>query len=277
MTQIVFMLFEDISKPEDSLDKYHVDIHFSPGIKGRAELITDGSSSLVKKSSPELPEKSLQVFVKRISHGSIIGSSEGGTSGAGIAATGRTKSAGDNLSSMAVPTTTHGDFFRRYVTASRSTTATTSSSTLSPKDMLGRRRGSTPNPLRSFSDTRLTDKASRIEEELKEEEVESNGNGQPHRKKCVSEGSMQELTFRIGGPTTSHRSKSDGDMTEDESLSPTLRTSSKLAGSSPDLNRVRFMQTSEKQTQECTTAKGPVKKLSAPSITYRSVCTECSY
>ena len=77
MTQFVFMLFEDVTKPEGSTDKYHVDIHFSPGIKGRRELIFEGSSTLLKKSSPELPEKSPQVFVKRLSHGSMVSASEG--------------------------------------------------------------------------------------------------------------------------------------------------------------------------------------------------------
>lgn len=77
MTQFVFMLFEDVTKPEGSADKYHVDIHFSPGIKGRRELIFEGSSTLLKKSSPELPEKSPQVFVKRLSHGSMVSASEG--------------------------------------------------------------------------------------------------------------------------------------------------------------------------------------------------------
>ena len=273
MTQIVFMLFEDVNKPDDSLDKYHVDIHFSPGIKGRRELASDGSRSLVKKSSPELPEKSPQVFVKRLSHSAIVGCPEGGASVAGIPAINRTKSAGENLNSGAVPTctTTHSDFFRRYVTASRSTAGVISSSctlSLSPKD----RRSSAPNALRSLSDTRLMDKTSKMEEQLKEEEAENNGNGRPHRKKSASDSlleSMQELTFRIGDPS-SHRSKSDGDVTGDES--PKLRTSFKLAGSSPDLNRVHSTQPSEKQSQGNTTTKKPVKKLSAPSMTYRSVC-----
>ena len=69
-------------------------------------------------------------------------------------------------------------------------------------------------------------------------------------------------------------------MTEDES--PKLRTSSKvLASSSPDLNKTRSLNStgaqtsssSEKETEEGKTAtKVPVKKLSAPSMTYRSVC-----
>lgn len=224
MTQIVFMLFEDVNKPEDSLDKYHVDIHFSPGIKGRAELSAIDSSSaalLLKKSSPELPEKSPQFFVKRLSHASpiVAGSSleSGGTSCAtagSSTAINRTRCTGDSLST-ALPTattTTHGgDFFRRYVTSSRSTAAVTmfsgGSSTLSPKDVLGRRRDSAPNPLRSLSDTRLVDRASKKEKQLKEEKAECNGNGESHRKKSASESileSMQELTFGIGSPSA-HR------------------------------------------------------------------------
>ena len=76
MTQFVFMLFEDVRKPEDDADRYHVDIHFSPGIKGRREIIFEGSSALVTKSSPVLPEKTPQVFVKRLSHVSVVASSE---------------------------------------------------------------------------------------------------------------------------------------------------------------------------------------------------------
>ena len=227
MTQIVFMLFEDISKPEDSLDKYHVDIHFSPGIKGRAELGSSdgGSSTLLKKSSPELPEKSPQFFVKRLPHGSIVGGTESGaTSVTGGIPTiiSRTKSAGDGLSSIggvapAVPPPTGlihgGDFFRRYVISSRSNALPLTSSSgiistsLSPKDALGRRRDSAPNALRSLSDTRLVDKASKVENRLKEGDVgEGDGSGEQHRKKSASDSlleSMQDLTFGIG--PTSHR------------------------------------------------------------------------
>jgi hypothetical protein len=225
MTQIVFMLFEDVNKPEDSLDKYHVDIHFSPGIKGRAELTsTNGSSTLLKKSSPELPEKLPQFFVKRLSHISVMGGTESGASVTGVPAViTRTKPAGDSLSSSSSsgvatvpppPAWIHGgDFFRRYVTSSRPTATTMTSSSsgggilLSPKDALGRRRDSVPNTLRSFSDTRLVDRASKVEDRLKEdEEAGGDGSGQPHRKKSASESlleSMQGLTFGIG--PTSHR------------------------------------------------------------------------
>ena len=274
MTQIVFMLFEDTSKPEGSLDKYHVDIHFSPGIKGRRELIVDGSSSLVKNSSPELPEKSPQVFVKRLSHIAVVGgSSEGGKASSSTCVPSWTKSSGDGLKSGTNSATTiHGDFFRRYAVSSRSAAPlnTSSSSRLSPKDVHRGRRDSAPNALRSISDTRLVDMAKKME---KQEEAE-HGNGHTHRKKSASESwlkSLQELTFTIGCPS-SGRSKSDGDITEDDS--PKLRTSSKLAGSSPDLNhdRTSVCPYASEKLQPKENSKGPAKKLSAPSMTYRSVC-----
>ena len=69
-----------------------------------------------------------------------------------------------------------------------------------------------------------------------------------------------------------HRSKSDGDVTEDES--PKLKASFKLGSSSPDLNQGRkgvCTHSSEKQGQvkESVAAKRPVKKYSAPSMTFR--------
>lgn len=226
MTQIVFMLFEDISKPEDSLDKYHVDIHFSPGIKRRAELgSTDGgSSTLLKKSSPELPEKSPQFFVKR--RVPVVGGTESGAASAtgGVPTViSRTKPAGDGLSSIggmaAVPVPPPaglihgGDFFRRYVTCSRSNALFPTSSSCgiissSPKETLGRRRDSVPNTLRSFSDTKLVDRASKAEESrLKEGDMtEGDGSGQQHRKKSASDSLLESVhgpTFGIG--PTSHR------------------------------------------------------------------------
>ena len=62
MTQIVFLLFEDCSKPEDSDLRYRVTIHFSPGVRCRSELlvnpseVTDGASDSVTPSgSPNIP------------------------------------------------------------------------------------------------------------------------------------------------------------------------------------------------------------------------------
>ena len=51
MTQIVFLLFEDLSQPEKSEDRYRVHIHFSPGVRCRDEL---AGFSEAKKTSPEL-------------------------------------------------------------------------------------------------------------------------------------------------------------------------------------------------------------------------------
>jgi len=45
MTQIVFLLFENIQAPKDSKDRYKVEIHFSPGAKGREEIIASGLSA----------------------------------------------------------------------------------------------------------------------------------------------------------------------------------------------------------------------------------------
>jgi len=61
MAQIVFLLFENTRAPRDSKDRYKVEIHFSPGAKGREEIIADGlsTSNLVlshrKHSVPLLP------------------------------------------------------------------------------------------------------------------------------------------------------------------------------------------------------------------------------
>ena len=42
MTQIVIMLYEDFSQSLDSEQRYRVEIHFSPGVKGRLELLQKG-------------------------------------------------------------------------------------------------------------------------------------------------------------------------------------------------------------------------------------------
>jgi len=45
VTQIVFLLFENSQAPKDSKDRYKVEIHFSPGAKGREEIIASGLST----------------------------------------------------------------------------------------------------------------------------------------------------------------------------------------------------------------------------------------
>ena len=42
MTQIGIMLYEDFSQSLDSEQRYRVEIHFSPGVKGRLELLQKG-------------------------------------------------------------------------------------------------------------------------------------------------------------------------------------------------------------------------------------------
>lgn len=44
MTQFVFLLFENGQVPVDSEDRYKIEIHFSPGAKGREEIISAGGS-----------------------------------------------------------------------------------------------------------------------------------------------------------------------------------------------------------------------------------------
>ena len=44
MTQFVFLLFENGQVPVDSKDRYKIEIHFSPGAKGREEIIAAGES-----------------------------------------------------------------------------------------------------------------------------------------------------------------------------------------------------------------------------------------
>ena len=78
MTQIVIMLFEDVSQPECSEQRYRVEVHFSPGVKGRLELLQKGykeskefplgassSTCTVTKSSPDEVSKS-SMWVKRL-------------------------------------------------------------------------------------------------------------------------------------------------------------------------------------------------------------------
>lgn len=44
MTQFVFLLFENVKVPVDSNNRYKIEIHFSPGAKGREEIIASGES-----------------------------------------------------------------------------------------------------------------------------------------------------------------------------------------------------------------------------------------
>ena len=260
MTQIVFMLFEDVRKPENSMDKFHVDIHFSPGIKGRRELIFDGSSVLLMKSSPELSEKSPQVFVKRLLHSTTAVSSEGATKkmrkGSDVCTNSQKKTSGGVATVGGGVRRSDGS---RYVTGSRSV-----ANKLSLMGTVLSRRVSAPNvhePLRSSSDTRLTDK---MTEKVNEKQSPS------QRKKSASDSvleSFQDIIFRIGG--SSQQSKSDGDVNEDES--PQLRPN-KLACSSPVLNRTRDKPLSPcDKPQSLSSQESKVSSVSAPSMSHRYV------
>ena len=62
MTQIVFLLFENSQAPADSKDRYRVEIHFSPGAKGREEIIASGG----RASSLKLVQKKHSVPLRRM-------------------------------------------------------------------------------------------------------------------------------------------------------------------------------------------------------------------
>ena len=62
MTQIVFLLFENSRAPTDSKDRYRVEIHFSPGAKGREEITAGGLSA----SSLGLAHKKHSVPLRRM-------------------------------------------------------------------------------------------------------------------------------------------------------------------------------------------------------------------
>lgn len=65
MAQIVFLLFEDKQEPEDSEDRYKVEVHFTLGGKGREEIIA-GSTSINSST------KSLKLDISRtLSHTSL--------------------------------------------------------------------------------------------------------------------------------------------------------------------------------------------------------------
>ena len=81
MTQIVFLLFENGRAPVDSEERYKVEIHFSPGAKGREEIIASGESASclgldfkktiipLKRMLPD--EDSTKVFSKKGSPSSV--------------------------------------------------------------------------------------------------------------------------------------------------------------------------------------------------------------
>jgi len=67
MAQIVFMLFEDKQEPEDSEDRYKVEVHFSPGAKGREEIIASGESvDSTENTKADISKTLLYTSLKRL-------------------------------------------------------------------------------------------------------------------------------------------------------------------------------------------------------------------
>lgn len=62
MTQFVFLLFENVRVPVDSEERYKIEVHFSPGAKGREEIIASGKSI----SNRVLDNKRHNVCLKRM-------------------------------------------------------------------------------------------------------------------------------------------------------------------------------------------------------------------
>ena len=52
MTQIVIMLYEDPNKPVDAPDRFHVELHFSPGAKAHKEDSYPQGSGFRPSSKP---------------------------------------------------------------------------------------------------------------------------------------------------------------------------------------------------------------------------------
>ena len=68
MAQIVFLLFEDKQEPEDSEDRYKVEVHFTPGGKGREEIIAGDKSigSSTESLQADISKTRLYTSIKRM-------------------------------------------------------------------------------------------------------------------------------------------------------------------------------------------------------------------
>ena len=68
MAQIVFLLFEDKQEPEDSEDRYKVEVHFTPGGKGREEIIAGDKSagSSTESLKADISKTRLYTALKRM-------------------------------------------------------------------------------------------------------------------------------------------------------------------------------------------------------------------
>ena len=59
LTQLVFMVFEDVSRPPD--EQYIVQVHISPGVKSRDMLLMRGENKLVRQSSDDLTDSPVTI------------------------------------------------------------------------------------------------------------------------------------------------------------------------------------------------------------------------
>ena len=68
MAQIVFLLFEDKQEPEDSEDRYKVEVHFTPGGKGREEIVEGDKStgSSTESLKADISKTRLYTSLKRM-------------------------------------------------------------------------------------------------------------------------------------------------------------------------------------------------------------------
>ena len=66
MTQIVFMLFENVTEPPESEIRYRVDVQFSPGVKGREDILKGTIREHPTASQKSSPELGPSVWVKRL-------------------------------------------------------------------------------------------------------------------------------------------------------------------------------------------------------------------
>ena len=68
MAQIVFLLFEDRQEPEDSEDRYKVEVHFTPGGKGREEVVAgnESTNSSTESLKADISKTLLYTSLKRM-------------------------------------------------------------------------------------------------------------------------------------------------------------------------------------------------------------------
>ena len=65
---MVFLLFEDRQEPEDSEDRYKVEVHFTPGGKGREEIVagSESTNSSTESLKADISKTLLYTSLKRM-------------------------------------------------------------------------------------------------------------------------------------------------------------------------------------------------------------------